>query len=140
MYVETLNQLLGPYFSSYLERIANHQTALHPVHTLLPTINPKAVNTSSLPYTYPRTSPASPIPTPLSIANVNPFKTTYSFLLQNCCIKEPHQSQNGILVFPTSPADGGLNCMSQKLVVFLPSLLLNKSFLSEKLSTSKIII
>ena len=49
-----------------------HCILRHELSGLLPTTNPEAENTSSLPtLTYPRTSPASPFLPPLSAANVN---------------------------------------------------------------------
>lgn len=72
---------------------------------------------------------------PLSIANVNYFKTPYIFLLQTVCIKEPLNSRmTSILFSPSSPAVDGLDCISQDLVPYLATIWINKSFLSERLS------
>ena len=68
-------------------------------------MNPEAASTASFQIIHlSQSSPASPSPTSLSIANANSFKTTYIFLFQNILhlsfphfIKEPPQPQVGFL-------------------------------------------
>ena len=141
MYVETLSWLLSWYFSSCLERTDNHQRPQHLSYAwtfwtiYTQPIQNQQIHLSKGLYTYPRTSSASPFPTPLSVANENSSKKTDMFLLPTYCMKEPcrPQASGDVCLLPLALLLGvHLDCMSQDLVLFLDSIWLNKPFLSGK--------
>lgn len=126
MYVKTLNQLPGSYFSYYLKTMADHQTPLNPAYPWI--FQAGAHNQSrSSKYTYPKTVAHVFLP-PLSRANVNYFKTTLHISSPNSLHKRasPIQGWQPCLCSPPSPAAGGLD-----LALTLASILFHRPFLPE---------
>lgn len=135
MCVGTLHQRPG----RYLQRNSRHHHILlmQELPGLLPKTNQKVVKMSPLRTMYPSynclhfTFSKRSSPCLVSVDKVNSFTTTYIFK------RAPSApGQQTCLYFPSSPAAGGLYCMSQD--TFLGSIWLNEPFLSEKLLVTKV--
>ena len=118
MYIKTLNQLPGSYFSSYLTGLADHQMTPHLAYAWAFQIVSHNQSRSSK-YIITMHLAQNFLCFTFSHPNANSFKTAYGFFLQTHYKRTLSIPGWCGLSSPSDPAAGALDYMPQGLVLFL---------------------